>query len=68
MPIRNSCSHGRHRDTYANCDSNGHLYTDSDSHGFAYINTGDSLSTVTDDRPYQGCQHTVQFHGTSKRH
>ena len=48
--------------------ANTNPYTDGDSHGFAYRNTGDSLSTITDDRPYQGCQHTVQFHGTSKRH
>jgi hypothetical protein len=26
------------------------------------------LSTVNDDRPYQGSQHTVQFHGASERH
>ena len=37
-------------------------YTDTDT------NTGYRLSTVNDDRPYQGSQYTVQFHSASKRH
>ena len=45
-------------DTYSNCDIDPNSYT----------NTGYGLSTLTDNRPYQGSQHTIQFHGVSKRH
>ena len=47
-------------DTYGNGDIDPYANTDTD--------TGYSLSTVSDDRPYQGSQHPVQFHGISKRH
>ncbi len=39
-------------------------YTDTDSNA----GTDCSLSTITDDRSYQGSQHAVQFHGTGKPH
>ena len=60
-------------DTNINSDS---AATDTNSYGdtysnadrYSYTGTGDSLSTINDDRPYQGSQHAVQFHGTSKRH
>ena len=56
--------------TDPNCHSNGnpYSYADIDSDGYAHTGTDYSLSTITDDRSYQGSQHTVQFHGTSKRH
>jgi hypothetical protein len=51
--------------TYANCntyaDSNGDCYRNTNSH-----TTGYSLSTAPDDRPHQGSQYAVQFHGTGK--
>ena len=55
-------------DTYINsyCYTNGNSYRNAD--GYSYTRTNYSLSTITDDRPYQGFQHTVQFHGTSQRH
>ena len=44
-----------------------HSYGDTNNDTNSYTHTGYSLSTITDDRPHQGSQHTVQFHGTSKR-
>ena len=49
-------------DTHSNCNS------DTDADGYFYTRTDYSLSTIGDDRPYQGSQHTVQFHGAGKRH
>ena len=68
-PNANSNSDSATTHTYANCNNDTNIHrTDSDSYAYAYTNTDYSLSTITDDRPYQGSQHTVQFHGTSKRH
>jgi hypothetical protein len=55
-----------YRYTDSNCHSHGNCYAD--SYGYADTWTDYSLSTTTDDRSYQGSQHTVQFHSTSKRH
>ena len=64
-------------DTYANCDSDTNSYgdtyananADSDSYGNTYTDTpATACQRITDDRPYQGSQHTVQFHGTSQPH
>jgi hypothetical protein len=53
-------------DTYtpSNYDPNGHT----NPYGYAYTGADCSMSTATDDRPYQGSQRTVQFHGTGKPH
>jgi len=50
-------------DTYANCNNDTTSYGDTNS----YTHTGYSLSTIDDDRSYQGSQHAVEFHSTSKR-
>jgi hypothetical protein len=62
----NANSHG-HSDS-ASTDTYANAYGDSNADIDPYDNTDYSLSTVTDGRSYQGSQHTVQFHGTSKRH
>jgi len=53
-------------DSYANWNTYPYSYID--SYTYAYARTDYSLSTNTDDLPYQGSQHTVQFHSTSKPH
>ena len=56
-------------DTYVNSDSattDGNTYSNAD--GYSYTGTGYSLSTINDDRPYQGSQHAVQFHGAGQPH
>ena len=64
-------------DTHTNINTDSttaHSYGDTDSYvnanadGYSYTNTRYSLSTNTDNRPYQGSQHTVQFHGPGKPH
>ena len=75
----NSHSYGDvdpNRDTYFNACTHPHSDIDGDANSnsyadrntYCYTNAGYSLSTINDDRSYQGSQHAVQFHGTSKRH
>ena len=45
---------------------NGH--TNTHTYGYAYTGTDCSLSAIPDDRPYQGSQHAVQFHGPGQPH
>ena len=54
--------------TYTNANGN-----DTISYGDTYTNANgkpiwECLSAATDDRPYQGSQHSGQFHGISKHH
>ena len=51
-------------DSYANCNNNPDTY----SYGNTNTGTDYSLSTIPDDRPYEGSQHTVQFHSPGKSH
>ena len=64
-----------YRDTYANSNNDTNTdsastntYANADIDPYTDTTTGYSLSAVSDDRPYQGSQHPVQFHGISKRH
>ena len=52
------------RHSYIDSDTNGNPYTDANANADGYTYTDDSLSTITDDRSYQGSRHAVQFHGT----
>ena len=59
----NACAH---RNSDIDGDPNSNSYADSDPYCYTY--TGYSLPAIDNDRSYQGSQHAVQFHGTSKRH
>ena len=61
-------------DSYANWNTYPYAYayayahTDTDTDTYAYTGTDYSLSAAIDDRPHQGSQHAVQFHGAGKPH
>ena len=56
----NANSNSAPTDPYANANA--------DSDPYCYTNTDYGLSTNLDDRPYQGSQYAVQFHGTGQPH